>query len=31
MSDGTYEVGVDVAAGRYKTTGPDRSSDFPYC
>ena len=31
MGDGTYEVGVDIAAGRYKTAGPNRSAVFPYC
>lgn len=31
MGDGTYEVGVDIAAGRYKTSGPSRSAVFPYC
>ncbi|WP_460397783.1 hypothetical protein [Actinophytocola sediminis] len=31
MSDGMYQVGVDVAPGRYKTTGPDDSSDFAHC
>lgn len=30
-SDGTYEVGVDIEAGRYKTSGPDQSSFFPNC
>lgn len=29
MSDGTYEVGVDIAAGRYTTTGPDRTDLIP--
>lgn len=26
VSDGTYQVGTDMVAGRYKTTGPDGSS-----
>jgi hypothetical protein len=29
--DGTYEVGVDLEPGRYKTAGPDQSSVIPNC
>lgn len=28
FSDGTYEVGVDVEAGKYKTTGPSEPGDM---
>lgn len=31
VSDGSYEVGTDMAAGRYKTSGPDKSSVIPNC
>lgn len=31
FSDGTYEVGVDVEPGRYKTTGPDGSGFIDSC
>lgn len=31
VSDGTYQVGVDMAAGRYKTTGPSGSSALDMC
>lgn len=31
VSDGTHQVGVDIAPGRYKTTGPDQSSIIPNC
>lgn len=31
VSDGTYEVGVDMEPGRYKTAGPDQSDAFPMC
>lgn len=31
VSDGTYEVGVDLAAGRYKTPGPDGSGALDMC
>lgn len=31
VSDGTYEVGVDLAAGRYKTDGPTESSFAGMC
>jgi hypothetical protein len=30
-SDGVYEVGVDLAPGRYKTAGPDASDFMPNC
>ncbi|GAA1841485.1 hypothetical protein GCM10009836_21080 [Pseudonocardia ailaonensis] len=30
-SDGTYEVGVDLAAGRYKTAGPPADSIMKMC
>lgn len=29
--DGTYQVGVDITAGRYKTPGPDKTSVVPNC
>ena len=31
VSDGTYEVGVDMAAGRYKTDGPSAGSMTGMC
>ncbi|GJF06567.1 hypothetical protein [Pseudonocardia sp. D17] len=31
ISDGTHEVGTDIAPGKYKTTGPDPSSIIPSC
>lgn len=31
VSDGTYEVGVDMAAGRYKTEGPSASNALDMC
>ena len=31
VSDGTYEVGVDMAAGRYKTDGPSAGSITGMC
>lgn len=31
VGDGEYQVGVDVAPGRYKTPGPDPSGAFPLC
>lgn len=31
VSDGTYEVGPDMVAGRYKTPGPDGSSALDMC
>ncbi|SDG17352.1 hypothetical protein [Pseudonocardia oroxyli] len=31
VSDGTYEVGVDMAAGRYKTEGPSASNALGMC
>lgn len=31
FSDGTYEVGVDIEPGRYKTAGPDKSDLLPMC
>lgn len=31
MEDGTYQVGVDVAAGRNTTIGPDASDVIPSC
>lgn len=31
MGAGSYQVGTDIVAGRYKTTGPDKSSIFPNC
>jgi hypothetical protein len=31
FSDGTYQVGVDIAAGRYKTPGPDGNSALDIC
>lgn len=30
VTDGTYEVGVDLEAGRYKTTGPEAGSRSCY-
>lgn len=30
-SEGVYQVGTDLAAGRYKTTGPDKSDYVPSC
>jgi len=30
-TSGTYEVGVDLAPGRYKTAGPDQSDYIPHC
>lgn len=31
VGDGTYEVGTDLVAGRYKTTGPNVSNIVPSC
>jgi hypothetical protein len=31
VGDGTYQVGTDIDAGRWKTAGPDKSSVFPVC
>lgn len=31
VSDGTYQVGTDMTAGRYKTTGPDGSGALDMC
>ena len=31
VSDGTYQVGVDMAAGRYKTSGPPAGSTLDMC
>lgn len=31
VGDGTYQVGTDMAAGRYKTSGPDGSSAMNMC
>lgn len=31
MSDGVYQVGVDVQAGRYKTAGPSADAPIPNC
>lgn len=31
VGDGTYQVGTDMAAGRYKTPGPPTSGDFAMC
>jgi hypothetical protein len=31
VADGTHQVGVDIAPGRYKTAGPDQSSIIPNC
>lgn len=31
FSDGVYEVGADIEAGRYKTTGPDGSGFIDSC
>jgi hypothetical protein len=31
FGDGTYEVGKDVAPGRYKTPGPDKNDSWPMC
>lgn len=31
VNDGTYEVGVDMVPGKYKTPGPDMSGVFPNC
>lgn len=31
VGDGTYEVGVDMVAGKYKTPGPDKTSFYPNC
>jgi hypothetical protein len=31
VGDGTYEVGVDLEPGRYKTAGPSQSSIIPMC
>lgn len=30
-AEGVYEVGTDLAAGRFKTTGPDPSDMIPSC
>lgn len=29
--DGTYQVGTDIAAGQYKTPGPDKTAVIPSC
>lgn len=31
IGDGTYQVGTDIAAGRYKTPGPDPDAVIKYC
>lgn len=31
VSDGSYQVGVDIAAGRFKTSGPDANDIIPSC
>jgi hypothetical protein len=31
FTDGTYLVGSDIAAGQYRTTGPDASEPVPMC
>ncbi|WP_156819359.1 hypothetical protein [Pseudonocardia sp. HH130630-07] len=31
LTDGIYEVGVDIEAGTYRTDGPDRSTLLPNC
>jgi hypothetical protein len=31
VSDGNYEVGVDIAAGRYKTAGPGGNGALDIC
>ena len=31
VSDGNYEVGVDIAAGRYKTAGPGGNGPLDIC
>lgn len=31
IGDGTFEVGADVPAGKYKTTGPDPDELIPNC
>jgi hypothetical protein len=31
FSAGTFEVGTDIKAGKYKTTGPDKSGSWPSC
>jgi hypothetical protein len=31
VGDGTYEVGVDMTPGKYKTPGPDKTGFYPNC
>jgi len=31
FGEGQYLVGEDIAPGRYKTAGPDKSASFPSC
>lgn len=31
FGDGTHQVGVDIAPGRYKTVGPDLDDSWPSC
>jgi hypothetical protein len=31
LTKGTYEVGVDIKAGTYRTSGPDQADAYPYC